>query len=65
MYYIVSEKCIGVHFLEDCFYCYFQQIKSALFNEYLIPYNLIQGAACFFMGRELLFIDLKLGANTK
>ena len=40
MYYIVLEICIGGYFLEDCFYYYSQQIKSAVANESLIPYNL-------------------------
>ena len=44
MYYIVSEICIGGHFLEACFNCYFQQIISAVANESLIPYNLIKKA---------------------
>ena len=57
MHYIVSEIFIGEHLLEDCFYCYSQMIKSDVANESLIPYNL----AIFFLGRELLFIDLKLG----
>ena len=43
-YYIVSEICIGGHFLEACFNCYFQQIISAVANESLIPYNLIKKA---------------------
>ena len=44
MYYIVSEICIGGRFLEDCFYCYSQQIVSALANESLITYKLIKRA---------------------
>ena len=28
-------------FREDCFYCYFQQIISAVTNESLVPYKLI------------------------
>ena len=49
MYYIVSEICIGIwHFLQDCFYCYFQQINSAVANESLIPYNLFKKASFFF-----------------
>ena len=32
MYYIVLEICIGGRFLEDCFYCYFQQIISANYS---------------------------------
>ena len=42
MYYIVSEiciECIGGCFLEDCFYCYCQQIIPAVANESLIPYG--------------------------
>ena len=48
MYYIVSEICIGGHFLEECFYCYSQRIKSAVANKSLIPYNLIKRALYFF-----------------
>ena len=48
MYYIVSEICIARHFLEDCFYCYSQQIKSALANKSLIPCNLMKKAPYFF-----------------
>ena len=48
MYYIVSESCIGGHFLEDCFYCYSQQFKSAVANESLIPYNLVKMGPCLF-----------------
>ena len=40
MYYIVSEICVGGHFLLDCFYCYSQQIISAVAKESLIPYTL-------------------------
>ena len=58
MYYEVSEICIGDHFLEDCFYCYSQQTKSAIVNEFLVPYNLVKRTPYFFLGRELLFIDL-------
>ena len=36
----VSEICIGGRFLENCFYCYSQQIISALAKEFLIPCNL-------------------------
>ena len=36
---MVSEICIGGRFLEDCFYCYSQQIISAIVNESLIPYK--------------------------
>ena len=43
MYYIVSEICIGGRFLDNYFYCYFQQIMSAIANESLILYkNLIK-----------------------
>ena len=41
MNYIVLEICIGGRFLEDYFYCYFQQILSAVANGPLIPYNFI------------------------
>ena len=41
MYYIVPEISIGGYFLEDCFYCYSQQLQSAVANESLIPYNVI------------------------
>ena len=58
MYYIAFEICIGEHFLEDCLYCYSQQIKSSVAHEPLIPYNLIKRTPYFFLGRELLFIDL-------
>ena len=44
MYYIVPEKYIDGCFLEDCFYCYSQQITSVVAKEFLIPYNLIKGA---------------------
>ena len=44
MYYIVPEKCIGERFLEDCFYCYSQEIISTVANQSLIPYNLIRRA---------------------
>ena len=36
---MVSEIWIGGSFLEDCFYCYSQQIISAIANEFLIPYK--------------------------
>ena len=39
MYCIVSEICTGGRFSEDCFYCYSQQIISAVTNESLIPYK--------------------------
>ena len=48
MYSIVPEICIGGHFLEDCFYCYSQQIKPAAANESLINYNLIKRTPYFF-----------------
>ena len=41
MNYIVLEICIGGRFLEDYFYCYSQQILSAVANGPLIPYNFI------------------------
>ena len=41
--YIVSEIYIVGSFLEDYFYCYSQQILSAVTNESLISYNLIKG----------------------
>ena len=44
MYHIVSEIFIGGRFLEDCFYCYSQQIISAAANESLIPHNLTKRA---------------------
>ena len=44
MYYTVSKICIAGCFLEDCFYCYSQQIISAVANESLIPYNLVKRA---------------------
>ena len=43
-YYTVSKICIDGCFLEDCFYCYSQQIISDVANESLIPYNLIKRA---------------------
>ena len=43
--YVVSEIWIGGRFLEECFYCYSQQIISAIANESPIPYkNLIKRA---------------------
>ena len=63
MYYIVSETCIGGHFLEDCFYCYSQQIKSVVANKFLIPYK--ESTIFFFLCRALLFIDLKLDTHIK
>ena len=44
MYSITSEIYIGGRYLEDCFYCYFQQIISVVANEYLILYHLIKRA---------------------
>ena len=44
MYYIMSETYIDERFLEDCFYCFSQQIISAVANESPIPYNLIKRA---------------------
>ena len=42
MYDIVSEICIGGRFLEDYFYCYSQELISAIAIESLIPYNFIK-----------------------
>ena len=42
MYYKVSEICIAGHFLENCFYCYSQQIVSVVANESLNAYNFIK-----------------------
>ena len=53
------------HFLEDYFYYYSQPIIYAVANESLIPYNLIKMAPCFFMDRELLFIELNFDTYTK
>ena len=39
MSYIVSEMWIGGRFLEDCFYCYSQQIISAIAKKSLIAYQ--------------------------
>ena len=39
MHYLVSEICIGGRFFEDCFYCYPQQVISAIASESLIPYK--------------------------
>ena len=44
MSYIVLEICSGGRFLEDCFYYYSRQIISAVANESLFPYNLINRA---------------------
>ena len=44
VYSIMSEIYIGGSFLKDCLYCYFQQVISAVTNEYLIPYNFIKRA---------------------
>ena len=64
MYYIVSEVCIGGYFFGECFSCFSQQIKYAVANESQIAYNLVKRAPIFFLGRELLLIDLKLGTHT-
>ena len=40
MYYIVSEIYIGGLFLEDCFYCYSQQIISTATKESRFPITL-------------------------
>ena len=45
MYYIVPEICIGGRFLDDCSYCYSQQIVSAVAHKSLIPHNLIKKPA--------------------
>ena len=42
MYYIVLEIYIGGRFLEDCFYCYSQQMVCDVAKESLIPYNSTQ-----------------------
>ena len=60
MYYIVLEICIGGHFLEDCFYCLSQKVISAITNESLVLYNVIEREPYFFLDRELLFVALKL-----
>ena len=44
MYYLVLEIDNGRLFLEDCFYCYSQQIISTVAKESLISYNLRQRA---------------------
>ena len=62
---LVSEIFIGGHFLEDCFYCYSQHIESAAANKSIISYNLIKKVIISFLGRKLLFIDMKLGTHTK
>ena len=38
--YIVPQVCIGGRFLEGCFYCYSQEIISAVANKSLIPFDL-------------------------
>ena len=38
MYNVMLEICIDRRLLEDCFYCYSQQVISAVANEFLIPY---------------------------
>ena len=60
MYYIVLEICVGGHFLEDCFYCSSQKVISAITNESLVLYNVIEREPYFFLDRELLFVALKL-----
>ena len=60
MYYIVLEICIGGHFLEDCFYCSSQKVISAITNESLVLYNVIEREPYFFLDREPLFVALKL-----
>ena len=55
MYYILLEICIGGHFLEDCFCCYSQQIKSALANDFqqitllLLVFVRLQTLVLFFL----------------
>ena len=44
MYYKVLRICIGGRFSEDCFYCFSQQITSAVAKASLIAYYLIQKA---------------------
>ena len=44
MYYIVLKMCIGGRLLQDCFYCYSQQIVYALVKKSLIVYSLTQRA---------------------
>ena len=44
MCYTVSEICIAGRFLEDCFYCFSQQIISAVANESFDPNNLIKNS---------------------
>ena len=44
MCYIAPVIYIGEHFLEECFYCYFQQFISVVASESPIPYNLIKRA---------------------
>ena len=41
MYYIVSEILIGECFLEDCLYCYYQQVISAVAKESLSFFNFL------------------------
>ena len=45
MHYIVPEIRIGGKFLKNYFYCYSQEIISAVAEESLIPYNLIHTAS--------------------
>ena len=44
MHYIVREIGICGSFLENCLYCDSQQIRSALTNEPLSPYNFMKSA---------------------
>ena len=55
MYYIVSEICIGGHFLEDWFYCYSQQIESAVAAESLVPCNITKREPYFFWGENCYY----------
>ena len=42
--YSVGKKYTGGRFLENCFYCYSQQIMTVVPKESMIPYNLTQRA---------------------
>ena len=44
MYHIEFEMCIDGRFIKDSFYCYFQQIVSAVATESLVPFILMQRA---------------------
>ena len=44
MHYTVREIGICGSFLENCFYCDSEQIRSALTNEPLSPYNFMKSA---------------------